>query len=277
MRKLLIAVLVLVGLGVAADYGAAAAAEYQMAKQIREELRLAADPSVRINGFPFLTQALLGHYSDIDMRAAGLSVGPLHDVAVEATLYDVDAPLAEVRSGDLSAVRAGEVDGRVRIKDKDLGRAIGIEDLRIQSASDEEVEELLPAGSVPASASDEDDDRDDRDERDKSHLSDREAVRMVATTDLAGERTEIIGIGLLEVTGSLLRITTVDVRLARDDVGEVNLPRQIRQMLLQALSTDIEPGGLPFTVTPTRVWVETGSLIMEGTVRDVSMSQAGTG
>lgn len=274
MRKLLIAVLVLVGLGVAADYGAAAAAEYQMAKQIREELRLAADPSVRINGFPFLTQALLGHYSDIDMRAAGLSVGPLHDVAVEATLYDVDAPLSEVRSGDLSSVRADEVDGRVRIKDKDLGRAIGIEDLRIQPASDEEVEQLLPAGSVPAAASDE---QADRDERDKSQLSDREAVRLVATTDLAGERTEIIGIGLLEITGSLLRITTVDVRLARDDVGEVNLPRQIRQMLLQALSTDVEPGGLPFTVTPTRVWVETGSLVMEGTVQDVSMSQAGTG
>lgn len=274
MRKLLIAVLVLVGLCVAADYGAAAAAEYQLAKQIRKELRLAADPSVRINGFPFLTQVLLGHYSDIDMRAAGLSVGPLHDVAVEATLYDVDAPLSEVKSGDLTSARVNEVDGRVRIKDKDLGRAIGIEDLRIQPASDEEVEELLPAGSVPVTDSDEESRRDDRD---KSHLSDREAVRLVATTDLAGERTEIIGIGYLEITGSLLRITTVDVRLARDDVGEVNLPERIRQMMLQALSTDVEPGGLPFTVQPTRVWVETGSLVVEGTVQDVSMSQAGTG
>lgn len=274
MRKLLIAVLVLVGLVVAADYGAAAAAEYQLAKQIRGELGLAADPSVRINGFPFLTQALRGHYSDIDMRAAGLSVGPLHDVAVEATLHDVDAPLSEVRSGDLSSVRADEVDGRVRIKDKDLGRAIGIEDLRIQPASDEEIEKLLPAGTVPSTVSRADQDADSR--RDAEH-GDRDAVRLVATTDLAGERTEIIGIGLLEVTGSLLRITTVDVRLARDDVGEVNLPRQIRQMLIQALSTDVEPGGLPFTVKPTRVWVETGALIMEGSVHDVSMSQAGAG
>lgn len=270
MRKLLIAVLVLVGLGVAADYGAAAAAEYQLAKQIRGELGLAADPSVRINGFPFLTQALVGHYSDIDMRAAGLSVGPLHDVAVEATLHDVDAPLSEVRSGDLSSVRANEVDGRVRIKDKDLGRAIGIEDLRIQPASDEEVEKLLPAGTVPATVSGAHQDS-------GSEHGNRAAVRLVATTDLAGERTEIIGIGLLEITGSLLRITTVDVRLARDDVGEVNLPRQIRQMLIQALSTDVQPGGLPFTVKPTRVWVETGSLVMEGSVQNVSMSQAGAG
>ncbi|MCA1671739.1 MAG: LmeA family phospholipid-binding protein [Actinobacteria bacterium] len=280
MRKLLIAVLVLVGLCVAADYGAAAAAEYQLAKQVRGELGLATDPSVRINGFPFLTQALLGRYSDIDMRAAGLSVGPLHDVAVEATLHDVDAPLSEVRSGDLRSVRAGEVDGRVRIKDKDLGRAIGIEDLRIEPASDEEIEQLLPTGTVPSTTSgahrDDSGSGQGSDSHHGSPRGDRDAVRLVATTDLAGERTEIIGIGLLEVTGSLLRITTVDVRLARDDVGEVSLPRQIRQMLIQALSTDVEPGGLPFTVKPTRVWVETGSLIVEGTVRDVSMSQAGT-
>ena len=275
MRKLLIAVLVLVGLGVTADYGAAAAAEYQLAKQIRGELGLAADPSVRINGFPFLSQALHGRYSEIDLRAAGLSVGPLHDVAVEATLHDVDAPLSELRSGELSSVRANEVEGRVRIKDKDLGRAIGIEDLRIQPASDEEIAELLPAGSVPSTVSDSH--RDDSGSNQDSEHGDRDAVRLVATTDLAGERTEIIGIGLLEVTGSRLRITTVDVRLARDDVGEVNLPRQIRQLLIQALSTDVEPGGLPFTVKPTRVWVETGSLVVEGIGRNVSMSQAGSG
>ncbi len=276
MRKLVIAVLVLVGLGVAADYGAAAAAEYQLAKQIREELGLAADPSVRINGFPFLTQALLGHYSDIDMRAAGLSVGPLHDVALEATMRDVDAPLSEVSSGDLSSVRADEVDGRVRIKDKDLGRAIGIEDLRLQPASDEEIEKLLPAGTLPSTDSETDSSGTDSSGTD-SHQDDREAVRMVASTDLAGERTEIIGIGLLELIGGQLRITTMDVRLARDDIGEVNLPRQIRRMMIQALSTDVNPGGLPFTVNPTSVWVEPGSLVMEGTVRDISMSQAGIG
>lgn len=261
MRKLVIAVLVLVGLGVAADYSAAAAAEYQVAKQMREEFGLAAEPSVRINGFPFLTQALLGSYSAIDMRAAGLSVGPLRNIAVEATMREVDAPLSEVTSGDLRSVRAARVDGRVRIWDWEIGRAIGIEDLRLQPASDEEIAELLPAGSLPS----------------RSPTDDREAVRMVATTDLAGERTEIIGIGLIELIGSRLQITTMDVRLARDEVGEVSLPRQLRQMLMQALSTDVEPGGLPFTVTATEVRVEPGSLVVQGTAKDVAMSQAGLG
>jgi hypothetical protein len=100
---------------------------------------------------------------------------------------------------------------------------------------------------------------------------------MVATTDLAGQRTEIIGIGLIELTGDLVRVTTSDVRLARDGVGEVSLPRGIRQTLLTALSTDVKPGGLPFTVTPTRVWVETGSVVVEGTANNVTIRQAGGG
>ncbi|MGH3937067.1 MAG: LmeA family phospholipid-binding protein [Pseudonocardiaceae bacterium] len=262
MRKLVIAAVVLVGLGIATDYGAAAAAEYEVAKQIRAELGLAADPSVRINGFPFLTQALSGHYSAIETRATGLSVGPLHDVAVEATMRDVDAPLSEVTSGNLQSVYAAEVDGRIRVRDGDLGRAIGIEDLRLQPASAEETQQLLPEGALPDPA---------------SRTDDLEAVRMVATTDLAGAPTGVIGIGIIKITGSRLQITITDVRLARDGVGEVSLPRPIRELLIQTLSTDVTPGGLPFTVLPTRVWVEPGSLVVEGTARGVSLGELGAG
>ncbi len=262
VRKLVIVVLVVVGLAVAADFGAAAVAEYTLAQQLRERLALPSDPSVRINGVPFLTQALAGRYAAIDIRATGLPVDPLRDVAVEATLYDVDAPLPEVISGDLQSVRAARVDGRVRIKDSDLGRAIGIEDLQIQRPSDEEIKEVLPEGT--SSNGD-------------STLDNQAAIRMVATTDLLGQRTEIIGIGVIELTGDLVRITISNVRLARDNVGTVNLPREIRQLLLKTLSTDVKPGGLPFSVTPTGVSVQTGSLIVEGTATNVSMGRAGIG
>ena len=262
MQKLVIVVLVVVGLVVAADFGAAAVAEYQLAKQLREQFGLTSDPSVRINGFPFLTQALGSRYSAIDIRATGLSVDPLHDVAVEATLHDVDAPLPEVTSGNLQSVQAARVDGRVRIKDSDLGRAIGIEDLRIQQPSATEIKELLPA-EIPSAGN--------------AAPDNRAPVRLVATTDLAGQRTEIIGIGVIELNGDLGRITIMDVRLASDDVGAMSLPREIRQLLLTTLSTDVKPGGLPFIVRPTGVSVETGSLIVEGTANNVTMRQAGIG
>jgi hypothetical protein len=257
VRKLIITVLIVIALAVAADFGAAAFAEYTIAKQLRQQLTLANDPSVRINGFPFLTQAVAGHYSAIDVRTGGVTADPLHDLDVEAPLHDVEAPLSEVTSGTLHSVRAARVDGRVRIKDSDLGRAIGIEDLRIQQPSDQEIKELLPAGT-PTGA---------------SARSDRAPVRMTATTDLLGQRTDIIGVGLIELTGGLVRITVKDVRLSRDGVGQVNLPRGIRQTLLTTLSTNVKPGGLPFAVTPTSVEVQTGSVVVEGTANNVTMSQ----
>ncbi len=263
MRKVIITLLVIVGLAVAVDLGAAAFAEHTVAQQMRQQLMLAGDPSVRINGFPFLTQAVAGRYSSIDVRASGIPVDPLRDLDVEATLYNVDAPLAEVSAGDVRSVRAARVDGRVRIKDTDLGRAIGIEDLRIQQPSEQEIKELLPAGTPVG----------------ESPRGQRAPVRMEASTDLVGARTEIVGIGLIELTGGLVRITVSDVRLARDGAGEVNLPRAVRQTLLSTLSTDVKPGELPFAITPTRVWVQTGAVVVEGTATDVSMRQisAGTG
>ncbi len=258
MRAAVVTLVVLAGLAVAVDFGAAAAVEHEMSEQLRSELELTADPSVRINGFPFLTQAVSGTYAEIDMQASGLAIGPLTDVGVEATLYDVTAPLPEVSAGRLGSARAAAVEGRVRIRDTDLGRAIGIEDLRLQPASDEEVDESL--GSAAVSESDDDG---------------RAAVRMVATTDVRGQRVEVIVIGLLELAGDVIRVTPADVRFARDGGGEESLPALLREPLLAVLTTEIDPGGLPFTVTPTAVSVATGSLLVEGTARDVSLGQAG--
>jgi hypothetical protein len=252
VRKLLIAVLVITAVAVLADFAAAAAAEHIVAQRMREQLKLPSDPSVRIHGFPFLTQALAGHYTAVDIQARGVAVDPLRDVEVDATLHDVDAPLTEVSAGDLHSVRAAWVDGRVRIKDSDLGRAIGIEDLRIQRPSAQEVADIQPA-------------------------SRQEPIRMVATTDLAGQRLEVVGLGVIELTGEAVRITTKDVRLAREGTGEVGLPRGVRQALIKTFSTDVKPGELPFAVTPTRITVDTGAVVVEGTASNVSMIQARAG
>ncbi|MGH3672435.1 MAG: LmeA family phospholipid-binding protein [Pseudonocardiaceae bacterium] len=260
MRKLIIAVLIIVALAVAADFGAAAYGEYTISQQIRQQFRLASDPSVRIEGFPFLTQAVGGHYTAIDIEATGLPADSLHDLDVQATLHDVDAPLSEVSAGDLHSVRAAQVDGRIVIKDSDLGRAIGIEDLRIQPPSVQELQERFPAGTPSNSA-----------------RGDRAPIKMVATTDLAGRPSEITGYGVIELTGGQVRITITDVRLSSDGVGTVSLPREIRQTLLNTLSTDVKPGDLPFNATPTSVWVQTGSVVVEGTARDVSLNQADLG
>lgn len=287
MRKLVVTILVLAGLLVAADFGTAAAAEYQIAKQLRSEFDLSRDPSVRINGIPFLTQALAGSYGEIDMQATGLPVGPLTDVAVEATMYDVEAPLDELMSGSLTTVQIDEVEGRVRIKDTDIGRAIGIEDLRIGRPSEEEITKVIGVdeldGSKESAGAEESDGFNESigssgsDGSDESDKDTRAPVRLVATTDLVGEHTEIILLGTLELDGGVVQVTPADVRLATDDVGEFSLPSTFREPLLDVFTRTIDPGDLPFTVEPESVQVQNGMLIVEGTATDVSFSQAGLG
>jgi LmeA-like phospholipid-binding len=248
VRKLIIVVLLVGTLTVAADFAAAAAAEHLVATQLRQQAGLSHDPSVRITGFPFLTQALAGRYPAIEVQASGLSVQQLHDLDVEATLHDVSAPqiwrLSQVIEGNLQSVRVARLEGRVRITDTDLGRAIGVDDLRIQQP---------PSATHPASGK-------------------YAPIQLVATMHFAGQRIEVVGIGVIELTGDLVRITINEVQPSRDGAGAVSLPPALRHTMLTTLSTDVKPGGLPFAVTPTRVWVETGSIVVEGTASNVTIS-----
>lgn len=253
VRKLIIVVLAVVALAVAADFTAAAAAERMVATQLRQQAGLSRDPSVRIEGFPFLTQALVGRYPAIDMQASGLSVQRLHDLDVEATLHDVEAPpmspLSQVSSGSLQSIRVARVEGRVRITDSDLGRAIGVDNLRIQQ---------------PSSATD-------------SASGTRAPIQLVATTHFAGQPFEVVGIGVIELIGDGVRITIHEVRSVQAGAGGVSLPPALRHALLTTLSTDVKPGTLPFAVTPTRVWVQTGSVVVEGTASNVTISETRIG
>ena len=251
VRAALIALVVLVGLGVAADFGAAAAAEYQGSKRMRAELGLPADPSVRINGFPFLTQAASGTYREVEVAAAGVAVGPLRDVGVEATLRDVEAPLGDLLGGDVRRVPVGSVDGAVRVRERDLGRAIGLADLRIETPAPEELTAALGTDAPgPGDAA-------------------RAGVRLLATTDLLGERVAVRSLGLVELVDGVVRLTAGDLVL--DGGGE--LPTIVASGVLSTLSTEIDPGALPFTVTPTAVKVESGAFTVEGTVDNIPLDE----
>ena len=92
-----------------------------------------------IHGFPFLTQALGGDYSHISVSAAGVPVGDkLQDVAVNAELEDVTAPLSDLTNGNTKAITIGKLTGPVTIKAADLARISPldkIKDLRIEPAT----------------------------------------------------------------------------------------------------------------------------------------------
>ena len=99
IKRSVAALIVLVAAAIGIDYGAAAITESVVAREMRTQLALADDPSVRINNFPFLTQAISGKYRSIDVVADHMAVGPLRDVQVRSQLRDVAAPLSQMLGG----------------------------------------------------------------------------------------------------------------------------------------------------------------------------------
>src|SRR5687767_8782052 len=147
MRRLVIALLVLVGLFVAVDYGAAALAESAVSRQMREQIGLVDDPSVRINGFPFLIQAISGEYSSVDVDATRIRVGELQELTVHAQLREVTAPLPMLLGSGPKSLTVKEVEGVVQIPASDVERLVpGIEKLRIENIDDYALEQAVDEG-----------------------------------------------------------------------------------------------------------------------------------
>ncbi|MEU4806676.1 DUF2993 domain-containing protein [Actinosynnema sp. NPDC023587] len=254
-RKLIIAGLVLAGLLVAADYGLAAAGEYQVAQRMRDKFRLADDPTVRINGFPFLFQALSGDYRDIEITATGVPVrDSLRDLEIRANLYHTRIGLSDLLSGNTRDARIDQVRGSVKIKAQDLNRLVNtvtpFTDMAIEPDTRPEATPTpAPAKPDPTKA----------------------AVKLSGNTVVAGRKIRITAYGSVTlVADGQVAVSVDDVEV--DDTSLAGL-NQVLGVVRQALSVTIDPGVLPFTVTPTAITVESGALTIEGTINDIPLDQ----
>ncbi|AOS65953.1 LmeA family phospholipid-binding protein [Actinoalloteichus hymeniacidonis] len=258
MKKLLIVLVIIAGLLTAADFGAAAAAEYQVSKRLRDELGLSDDPAVRVNGFPFVFQAMAGDYRDVDVQAQGVQVGELQDVHIEATLRHVRVPFSDIVGGTLQEVRVDEVVGQVRLTASDIGRLINIPDLQIEPYTGDLLDPLA------------DEDAGVDGEGDEEAVDDETTatVQLTGSQDIGGDRVQITVVGTLSLTDGIIDIRPEQLEVD-PGTGSLELPPEIQQAALATFSTTIDPGGLPLDVTPTSVRAEHGALVVGGTARDV--------
>ena len=102
MRKLLVSVLLLAALLVVADRVAAHVTQGVLARQLTAEL--GTRPSVELGGFPFLTQAVAGRYTDVRLRAARVERSGVSLTGFSAALAGVDVPLSDAVRGKVDAV-----------------------------------------------------------------------------------------------------------------------------------------------------------------------------
>ncbi|WP_033436536.1 LmeA family phospholipid-binding protein [Saccharothrix sp. NRRL B-16314] len=252
-RKLIIAALVVGGLLVAADFGLAAAGEYQVAQKMRQKLGLSEDPSVRINGFPFVTQAIAGDYRDIEISATGVPVrDQLRDLEIHANLRHVRIGLSDLLAGNTRGAKIDQVQGSVKIKANDLNRVVNQVTPFTDMAIEPDTRTELTAGQQadPAVA----------------------AVKLSGNTTVASRKIRITAYGTVALANGDVVISMNDVEL--DDTSLAGLDA-VLGVVREALSVTIHPGELPFTVTPTAVKVESGALTVEGAISDIPLNEAG--
>lgn len=245
MKKLAIGLAVVLALLVAADFIAAAVAERQVSKQLRTTLSLPQDPAVTVNGFPFLTQALGGDYRDVEVSADQVQVARLSGITVEATLRNVQVPFSDLVGQSVREIRVREVEGRARIQASELGKAIDVPDLRVTEVTDT-----------------------DREGRDIPE----NAVKLFGTVDVLGTPIEVTVIGAVEIVDGQVQVTPSSL-----EVDGQQLPPASEQGILRLFTTRIDPGSLPFGITPTSVSEEDGVLIVEGVARDVVIDTGSAG
>jgi hypothetical protein len=274
VRRLVITLAILIGLLVAADFGAAAIFEYQVSTRARSEFNLADDPAVKVGGFSFLAQAISGEYDHVTVDANGVPVNDtLRDVGVHVDLYGVTAPLSELLSGSTKGVQIREVEGQVRVNASDVNRAFSEnqnEVLRtITNLTIDPVDERLvadPDAEVPKQPDPAEQ------ERDRTTAG----ARVCGTVDIAGQSTDICVFSVIALVDE--QITVAPRRIeARNGLLTGELPGSLQARILPAAPIALDPGALPFTVTPTAVKVEPGILSLKGKAQNVVLGEGAGG
>jgi hypothetical protein len=274
VRRLVIALAVLIVVLVAADFAAAAVFEHEVSKRARAHFGLADDPSVKVGGFSFLLQAFSGEYDHVTVDAKGVPVkDTLRDVEVHADLMGVQAPLSDIISGSLAGVPVREVEGQVKIKASDVNRAITENQNSLVKTftrlTIDPVSEKV-ATTAPAEGEEEP----PADQEAKEPLDTTAGVRMCGTADIVGQSTDICVFGIISLVDK--KISFEPKRLdIRNGVTSGNLSAQIQRQVLEPFRITLDPGALPFTVIPTAVKVEPGVLSVKGKAKDVVLTGGG--
>ena len=116
-RKAVVWIIVVLALLVAADFGARAYAESVAATKLQQR-GFPAKPHVSIAGFPFLTQVITRHFSQITITSSNIPAGPLKITSMTIVADNVHL------SGSFQAGTAGPLHGTILISLGSLGNAL---------------------------------------------------------------------------------------------------------------------------------------------------------
>jgi hypothetical protein len=123
MRKFLIAVVVLVLLGAAADFVAARVFEDRITAELQREYDLGRRPVVQVRDFPFLPHLATGRFSTIDVAATDASARGINAAQLQLTLHGVRVP-REVLLGEPGRITVDRADGTIELTEAEVNRLL---------------------------------------------------------------------------------------------------------------------------------------------------------
>ncbi|PZS17688.1 MAG: hypothetical protein DLM57_07730 [Pseudonocardiales bacterium] len=102
-------------------------------------------PTVRVHGTPFLTQALRGCYTEIEVSGAGLQLGEIRGATLNAHLFDVVLPALDLLGGRTNSLPCAHVDGRIVLPYTEVARISPIPGLTLSF----EKQRLVATAALP--------------------------------------------------------------------------------------------------------------------------------
>jgi hypothetical protein len=124
MRRLLIAVVVLVLLGAGADFAAARIFEDRVTDALQREYDLGRRPVVQVRDFPFLPHLATGRFSTIDVAATDATARGINAAQLQLTLHGVRVP-RDVLLGEPGRVTVDRADGTIELTEAEVNRLLG--------------------------------------------------------------------------------------------------------------------------------------------------------
>lgn len=260
LPRVIIALVVVLGMLVAADFGFRTFAEHKISDQLHARLHPHTDPDVGVHGFPFSTQALAGDYRNIAVRANGAhATKTVRDLGFDINLRHAHAPLGKLTSGELKRIPVDTVDGTVSIKASDVARMLHLPNVRLGPA---------PIKSVLA-------DEQQHPDEDTEHGT-RAGFSIQSSTSILGKPTKVTVYGLVSVAHGQLAAAPKRLKIT-NSVIDTSLPKSLTSKVLDRFVFKLDPNTLPFPVHPQKVRVADGTFSITGRASNVVLETGSSG
>ena len=260
MRKVLIgaiasgiAVGVIVVGAVGVDYGTSIYAEYRLSSTVRKAAHLGSDPFVAILAFPFIPQALHGHYNELEIKANAVDHAMVGKATLEATMYSIDLTNASWLIRPDAKLPVGRLESRIIIDSMHLGRYLGMSDLMVEAP---------PAETNNATGG-----------TTESGISSGHGLVFSGTPKSADfdHRVSVsVDLAIAPDDPATLVFTPTGI-LTGPDTADQTVPDDKRDAVLHAFTARLPNQRLPFGIAPTSEGARGSDVIIEGVARGVTI------